>query len=307
MDVLRGWVFLLCWSHQVRDWYHTASESCSLTACTSPALKLLASTGAGSGHHLRSAGCTQLWGGDSGLWPLCLEKATLRQNHIRIELHLTEAGDRAGWGEQGWGSLIKLNPRCLCSLSFVFKWCLLQIKSLGQGMMVIGLFKQHVLQFCVKTLVKKCKELWFVFCSHIRVRVEDVSLHRSVLHGSRKQQECAFVWDSYMERSCAFLVWFVECISMSTSKLGVSLTGAPKNPAQLMNWWPISMNLGRVKGYWGSFNMKSCIFWRKKVERRGACFLAEWSDRLMKICCRNQQLNSAGSVLLCFSSVYGWR
>lgn len=62
-------------------------------------------------------------------------------------------------------------------------------------MMVAGLFKWHGLQFSLKTLVKECKELlWFVFCSHIRVRVEDVPLHRSVLlHGSRKQQECASV------------------------------------------------------------------------------------------------------------------
>lgn len=41
----------------------------------------------------------------------------------------------------------------------------------------------------------------------MRVRMEDVSLHRSVLlHGSRKQQACASVWDSDVERSCAFLV-----------------------------------------------------------------------------------------------------
>lgn len=55
----------------------------------------------------------------------------------------------------------------------------MQVKSLGQRMVVAGLFKQPVLQFCLKILVKKCKELWFVFCSHIRVRVEDMSLHRS--------------------------------------------------------------------------------------------------------------------------------
>lgn len=68
--------------------------------------------------------------------------------------------------------------------------------------------KQRGLQLCLKTHVKKCKELlWFVSCSHIRLRMEDVSLHRSVLlHGSRKQQECTSVWDSDMERSCAFLV-----------------------------------------------------------------------------------------------------
>lgn len=90
---------------------------------------------------------------------------------------------------------------------------------------------------------------------------------------------------------------------MSTSKLSVSLTGPPKSPAQLMKITP--MDLGRVKGYRGSFNMKSHIFWRKKGERRTACFLAEWSVRLMKICYRNQQLNSVGSVPLCFSSVYG--
>lgn len=47
--------------------------------------------------------------------------------------------------------------------------------------------KQYVLQFCLKSLVKKCKELlWFVSCSHMRVRMEDVSLQRSVLlPGSR--------------------------------------------------------------------------------------------------------------------------
>lgn len=50
--------------------------------------------------------------------------------------------------------------------------------------------------------------------------------------------------------------------------------------------------------------MKSHVFWRKKVERRTACFLAEWSVRLMKAYYRNQQLNPAGSVPLCFS-VYG--
>lgn len=45
-------------------------------------------------------------------------------------------------------------------------------------MVAAGLFKQGVLQFfCFKMLVRKCKEfLWFVFCSHIRVREEDVSL-----------------------------------------------------------------------------------------------------------------------------------
>lgn len=39
------------------------------------------------------------------------------------------------------------------------------------------------------------------------VRVEDVSLHRSVLLlGSKKQQEWASIWDGDMERNCAFLV-----------------------------------------------------------------------------------------------------
>lgn len=51
-------------------------------------------------------------------------------------------------------------------------------------MVVAGLFKQHVLQFCLKTFMKKYKEpLWFVFCSHIRVRVEDVP-----------PQECVALW-----------------------------------------------------------------------------------------------------------------
>lgn len=57
-------------------------------------------------------------------------------------------------------------------------------KSLGQGMVVAGLFK-CVIQFCFKTLLKKCRELlWFVFSCHIRVRV---CPHRSVLlHGSSR-------------------------------------------------------------------------------------------------------------------------
>lgn len=52
-------------------------------------------------------------------------------------------------------------------------------------MVAAGLFKQGVLQFfCFKMLVSKCKEfLWFVFCSHIRVRGEDVPL-----------QGCVAVW-----------------------------------------------------------------------------------------------------------------
>lgn len=42
-------------------------------------------------------------------------------------------------------------------------------------------------QFCLKTLGKKYKELLFVSYSHIMVRMEDVSLHRSVvLHGSSR-------------------------------------------------------------------------------------------------------------------------
>lgn len=51
-------------------------------------------------------------------------------------------------------------------------------------MVVAGLFKRCMLQFCFKMLVRKRKEfLLFVFCSHIRVREEEVSL-----------QGCVAVW-----------------------------------------------------------------------------------------------------------------
>lgn len=62
-------------------------------------------------------------------------------------------------------------------------------------MVVAGLFKQRVLQFCFKTLVNKCKDLlWFVFCTHIRVRVEDVFL-----------QECVAAWKQKASGVCYLL------------------------------------------------------------------------------------------------------
>lgn len=157
---------------------------------------------------------------------------------------------------------------------------------------------------CVSILFENpCEEVQGVvvcFLQHIRVRAEDGSLHRSVLlHWSRKQQECVSVWDSDMERSCAFLVWL--CPSLSLVCLWWDHQRAQHN------WWRYLRELGEGEGYRGSFNMKSHVFWRKKGGRRTACFLAEWSVRLMKICYRNHQLNSAGSVPLYLSSVYVWR
>lgn len=64
-------------------------------------------------------------------------------------------------------------------------------------MVLAGLFKQGVFQFYSKTRVKKGKELlWFVFCSHIRVRVEDVSL-----------QECVAAWKQEAAVVCFCLGW----------------------------------------------------------------------------------------------------
>lgn len=65
-------------------------------------------------------------------------------------------------------------------------------------MVAAGLFKQGVLQFfCLKMLVRKCKEfLWFVFCSHIRVREEVVSL-----------QGCVAVWKQGAAGVCFCLGW----------------------------------------------------------------------------------------------------
>lgn len=47
----------------------------------------------------------------------------------------------------------------------------------GAGAGVAGLFRWGVLQFCFKMLGRKCKKfLWFIFCSHIRVREEGMLL-----------------------------------------------------------------------------------------------------------------------------------
>ena len=80
----------------------------------------------------------------------------------------------------------------------MFNWCLFQNKSQEQWMVAAGLVKQGLLQFfCFKMLVRKCREfLWFVFCSRIRMREEDVSLQGRVA-----------VWKQGAARLCFCLGW----------------------------------------------------------------------------------------------------